>query len=327
MSVLIIKMGALGDLIMATPVLRNILAHHPDEPVWLLTAPPYAGLFADWPGLQIKALPRKGARAMLQTLIWMRQSAFRRLYDLQSSERTAMLSLLSGIRERAGNHPGPAYTLHPPDRYTGQCHSLDRLNQILISAGLPAACGTPWLPVTEGTRQTVREWLEKHRLSHYPFVLMHAGASARHAAKRWPYFAELARQLKQHGLETVWLGGPDDRDLNARLSSMTGIDATCQFSINEETELGRYARFAVTNDSAPMHILSCSDIPVFGLFGPTDWARTHAVGQRDNVISTEADPLSHNRKFKPAPIDAISTQQVLDRLKQAGLLSPASTII
>lgn len=324
MSILIIKMGALGDLIMATPVLRNILAHHADEPVWLLTAPAYAGLFADWPGLGIKALPRKGAGAMLQTLIWMRRSGFKRLYDLQSSERTAMLCLLSGIRERVGNHPGPAYTLHPRDRYTGQCHALERLNQILLSAGLPAASGMPWLPVNESARQTVRDWLAKQGLSHHPFVLMHAGASARHAAKRWPYFAELAREMKQRGFETVWLGGPDDRELNARLSGVTGIDATSQFTINEETELGRHARFAVTNDSAPMHILSCSDIPVFGLFGPTDWVRTHAVGQRDNVITAEPSPFADDRKFLPLSMDTISIQKVLDQLIQAGVLDPGN---
>lgn len=326
MSVLIIKMGALGDLIMATPVLRNILAHHTNEPVWLLTAPAYAGLFADWPGLQIMALPRKGAGAMLKTLIWMRRSRFRRIYDLQSSERTAMLCLFSGVRERAGNHPGPAYTLHPPDRYTGQCHALERLNQILLSAGLPPASGTPWLPVNENVRQTINEWLIKYGLSDHPFVLMHAGASARHAAKRWPYFADLACELKQRGLETVWLGGPDDRELNARLSSEVGIDATSHFSINEETELGRHARFAVTNDSAPMHILSCSAIPVFGLFGPTDWARTHAVGQRDNVITAEPQPFANHRKFTPRSMETISIQQVLDRLNQAGLLDPGKAV-
>lgn len=326
MNILIIKMGALGDLILATPVIRQLLNHHAGHSVWLLTAPAYAGLLKDWPGLQIKAMPRKGAVAMLQTLVWIRRGRFDRLYDLQSSERTALLSLLSGIRERAGNHPGPAYTFHPPDRYTGQCHALERLNQILTSARVAPASGTPWLPVNENTRQTVQQWLSRHQLAPREFVLMHAGASARHAAKRWPYFESLAQELKKnHHLETVWLGGPDDRDLNKDLADRTGIDATGQFTLHEETELGRYARFAVTNDSAPMHILSCSGIPIFGLFGPTDWVRTHAAGQQAHVISAEPGPLVSPRKFVPHPIDSISLQQVLDRLYQSGLIGKGNT--
>ena len=181
MSVLIIKMGALGDLIMATPAIRSIVNHHAGEPVWLLTSPGYTHLFENWDGLHIKGLPRKGMGAMLQTLTWIRGCRFRRLYDLQSSERTAVISFLSGIPKRAGNHPGIAYTCHPPDRYTGQCHASERLNQVLDSAGVPLSAGLPWLPVSEAAKARVNRWLAEHRLADRRFVLMHAGASTRHA--------------------------------------------------------------------------------------------------------------------------------------------------
>lgn len=320
MSVLIIKMGALGDLIMATPAIRNIVNHHAGTPVWLLTSPPYTHLFNDWSGLSVKGLPRRGFSAMLNTLSWIRRQRFQRLYDLQSSERTAIISLLSGIPERAGNHPGIAYTTHPPERYTGQCHALERLYQILTSAGLALSPGRPWLPVNEMVKAKVRDWLAQHGLAAGDFVLMHAGASAKHAHKRWPYFSGLALELKRLGLETVWLGGPDDVVLNTVLAGQTGLDSTGQFSVSEEIELGRHARFAVTNDSAPMHILSCSGIPVFGLFGPTDWVRTHAVGQQDNIITAEG-PVAGGRRFSPHPIENISVEYVMRRLRQSGLLA------
>ena len=49
-------------------------------------------------------------------------------------------------------------------------------------------------------------------------------------------------------------------------------------------ELGRRARFAVTNDSGPMHVLSCAGIPLYAFFGPTSAARSHALGQRQRVL-------------------------------------------
>ena len=46
-----------------------------------------------------------------------------------------------------------------------------------------------------------------------------------------------------------------------------------------------FAKFAVTNDSGPMHILSSGNIPIFGIFGPSDWVRNHALGQEKYVVT------------------------------------------
>jgi len=42
--------------------------------------------------------------------------------------------------------------------------------------------------------------------------------------------------------------------------------------------------FAICNDSGPMHLLSLSGIPVHAFFGPTDWRRSHALGQQEHVL-------------------------------------------
>lgn len=85
-------------------------------------------------------------------------------------------------------------------------------------------------------------------------------------------------------MNVVWIGGPDDRNINRELASHVGLDATGAFSVLELVELGRQARFAVVCDSGPMHVLSASGIPVYGFFGPTDWQRSHAIGQRERVL-------------------------------------------
>ncbi len=79
MSILIIKMGALGDVIMSTSIIRTIINHHAGERVWLLTSPGYAHLFLDWPGLAVHALPRKGFLAMIQSLVGRRKNRYARL--------------------------------------------------------------------------------------------------------------------------------------------------------------------------------------------------------------------------------------------------------
>ena len=320
MSILIIKMGALGDVIMSTSIIRTIIDHHAGERVWLLTSPGYAHLFLDWPDLAVHALPRKGLLAMIQTLAWIRKNRYARIYDLQSSERTALICLLSGVAERVGNHPGPAYTLHPPTPYSGRYHAVDRLNEILVSADVSPCLAPPYLPISDESKLRVYSWLADKGLADKSFVIMHAGASAKHPQKRWPRFLELALRLESLGLKTVWMGGKEDTAINIELAARTGINSTALFTIQEEAELGRHARFAVTNDSAPMHILSCSGIPVFGLFGPTDWRRSHAVGQKDNVIALDAGLHNTTYKFVSRDLADLTVTHVLDRIARSGLL-------
>lgn len=308
--ILIIKFGALGDVIMAAPLIRQIREHHAGDEVWLATAPAYLELFEQWDDLKVKAFERRGIGAMLRTLCWMRRCGFSRLYDLQSNDRTGLLCALSGVAVRAGNHPRYPYNIHPREKYSGQCHIHDRMRQVLAAAGIAVHNSTPCLPSSTVIREKITAWLRSHGLEEKQFAIIHAGASVRHPEKCWPHFEALARAMAGWPLPIVWIGTGADGEINARLAGITGIDATGAFSIVELAELGRHARFALTNDSGPMHILSASGIPVYALFGPTDWRRNHAIGQRAHVITpgNGADDA-----FRPASLDGISVDQVIAR--------------
>lgn len=316
-KILIIKQGALGDVVMATALIRQIQQHHAQDDLWLLTAPPYVEIFNQWPGLNVVAFERKGLREGLRALAWIRSSGFARVYDLQSSDRSGLLCALSGIRTRVGNHPRFPYHLHPAGKYTGQCHIYDRMLEVLRAAGIAAVNTPPVLPVTDATRNLVISWLRENKLADKSFVILHPGASPTHPEKRWPCFQELALALRDSGYAVVWAGAGDEREMNMRFSRQVGIDATGRFNISGLAELGRHARLAITNDSGPMHVLSCSGIPVFAFFGPTNWRRNHAIGQAENII-VPGD--SSSATFKPAALDGITAARVLQRLREKNLL-------
>ncbi len=282
MKILVIKLGALGDVVMATALLRAIQQHHCDDQIHLLTTPGFAPLFEAWDDIRLRTFPRKGAS--LKTLGWIRAEKFDRIYDLQSNDRSAVLCALSGARERVGNHPRYPYTHHPIDKYRGQCHIFARMNQLLASAGLAPAQQQPFLPASRMDQQVVQEWLKQHRLTDSRPVLMHAGASPNWPSKRWPGYQALAQKLADTNIPSIWLGAGEDGSLNRQFSQHVGVDATDSFSITQLAELGRRSRCAVVNDSGPMHILSASGIPVYAFFGPTSWKRNHALGQEKNVL-------------------------------------------
>jgi ADP-heptose:LPS heptosyltransferase len=325
--VLVIKLGALGDVVIATSVVRRIQLSYPGCEIWLLTAEDFAGLFEDWPGLHVHATPRRGLRHMLQLLRWLRAQRFDAIFDLQSNDRSALLCAFSGARMRVGNHPRYPYTHHPATRHAKEEPGFARLQLMLQAAGLPEAEARPYIPAGDPERRLVREWLQQQALQDARFVLMHAGASPRWPAKRWPHYAPLAAALEQRGLRVVWLGAAADRAINGELARTAGIDATDRFSIGALAELARHARFAVTNDSGPMHVLAAAGIPVYAFFGPTDWRRSHALGQRDRVLlnprpCAACDRADRARATDHSCLPGITAAEVLARLERDGLLQP-----
>ena len=315
-DILILKLGALGDMVMATGLIRQIQRHHTGSRHTLVTTPAYAGLFSSWPDLELKTFDRNSLLSTLAVSFWIRQNRFLRVYDLQSNDRTAVICSLSGIPEKAGNHPRLPYNIHPATRYTGQCHIHTRMQEILSAAGIPPGTADPCLPPTQTDREKVADWLKMRDLHGKKLVIVHAGASAWRPEKRWPYFPELAVYLGDRGCRTVWIGAEDDRDLNASLARVTGVDASAEFSFTQLVALTEHARFALANDSGPMHVLACGDIPVYGLFGPTNWRRNHAVGQQDRVLSLDRDEPA----FQPTRLKDLKADCVIRQLERDGVV-------
>jgi len=320
-NILIIKLGALGDVVMTTSLINQIQSFHSTDKLFLITAEPYDTIFRTWKGLTVHTVKRKGFRNNLRTIAWIRKNRFDSVYDLQSNDRTGLYCALSKISRRVGNHPRYPYNVHPEEPYKGQCHIYDRMLAVLISAGIPATHTAPSLPASDQEKQYVGTWLKENHLVPDKFIIIHAGGSIQHLNKRWPYYEELAKKLSHSGMQIIWVGGDDDVEINKRMASVTGINACNLFTFSELAELGRHASFAITNDSGPMHIFSCSGIPVYGLFGPTNWKRNHAVCQGNRVISAqgEATPTNDIENFNPLSLKTIPVNIVINRLIRDGL--------
>lgn len=322
-NVLIIKLGALGDVVMSTSLIKEIQSFQSKDNLFLLTAKPFDKIFRNWHELTVHAIERKGICNTLRTIAWIRKNKFTTVYDLQSNDRSGLYCALSGISKRIGNHPRYPYNIHPKDAYTGQCHIYKRMLTVLDSAGIHSEAQAPSLPVSEEEKHHISAWISENKLVENNFIIIHAGGSKHHLEKRWPYFQQLAEIFSAEGKTIVWVGGDDDLEISASLSSVTGINACNQFTFSELAELGKHASFAITNDSAPMHILSCADIPVYAFFGPTNWKRAHAVGQERNVISAQSVcdlPQGNNEIFRSTPLKSIAVDIVISRLVSDGTL-------
>jgi lipopolysaccharide heptosyltransferase II len=325
--ILVIKLGALGDVVLATPHMRAIVEAYPEAEVTLLTSPECAGLVQGLPGLEVVAFRRRGFAEMWRVLAWLRRRRFAVVFDLQGSLRSRLMTRCSGARQRIGRRPGFAYThAHPPGGEAG--HAFHELNRLLTAAGIDPAPPRAWLPAPAAAEAKVADWLERNSLTRRR-VLLHAGSSERWPSKRWEeaHYATLALALAERGYAVIWIGANEDRRVNRRLARRVGADATGAFSLVELAALGRRAEFAVVNDSAPMHILAAAPLPVYALFGPTDWRRSHGLGQAERVLVNPVPCSPCHRPVCPPGfahrcLRELTPGQVLSRLADDGWFAP-----
>ena len=322
--ILVIKLGALGDVVLASAHIRRIVEAYPDARVTLLTSPGCSELLQGQPGLDVVVFRRRGVVEMWRVLAWIRRSRFALVFDLQGSLRSQIMTRVSRAYRRIGREPGFAYT-HAPPADGDRRHAFDELNDLLVSQHIDAATPQAWLSVPEDANTRLDAWLDDHDLRTSKLVLMHAGSSRRWLSKRWEAanYAELALELERRGCKVVWIGGDEDMDVNRQLAGYTGIDTTGRFGFTELVVLGRRASFAVVNDSAPMHLLAAAGLPVYAFFGPTDWQRSHAPGQESHVLHHAVDCSPCHLPICPperghACLHGITPAMVIERLEQDG---------
>lgn len=264
MAILVIKHSALGDMILALPLLRAIRQHHAGERIVLLTTAPYVDLLQR-SGLvdEIWTDPRAKFWQPLRLLALLRRirnGGFSRIYDLQGSQRTkSYYRLLGKPAERwVGNAPGCRY--HIPDP-TEPLHITELRRRQLALVGIP----DPGLPDLAFLTADIARFGLPPRVA-----LLVPGGAPHRPAKRWPAerFAALARHLLAEGIAPVLIGRAAEQAEIAAIQALCpeAISLCDQTSIADLATLGRAAVLCVGNDTGPMHIIAAARCPSLVLY-------------------------------------------------------------
>ncbi len=290
-GVLIIKMNALGDIVIASPHIEAICEHHKKEEIRLLTSRIGAGLFKAHPRAQTIVFDRNkwfGENSFRGVVKQIKKIDLHVVYDLQGNRISRKFVKKINSPRSVGTQPESVYTHHPVEPYTRDMgiNVFDRLDETLISGGLGPAKRFGQNYIGNDSLEKVNNFAIKFGLINGNYFCMHAGSASDWPSKRWPKenFLAIAKKLKDRGLEVVWVGSKEDQPVNKWLSGHIGIDATGLFSPVEVCALAKNAASALANDSGPMHLFAAANISVFGFFGPTSPQRSHALCQRDRVF-------------------------------------------
>ena len=259
--ILVIKLGALGDLVLCSAAFAAIRQRNPDATIMLMTAPAFAafGLQMPWfDGVILDARPK-----MTQPLKWIklirevRRFAPTRVYDFQGKFRQSILFRALGRPAWSGAAKGCSDPRPWP--MPQGAHYTD-----LLAAQLKAVWDK-WDGENGETRSALpapeMSWLDGDLSAlslPKKYAVLIVGCSPQHPHKRWPAasYADLAQRLAAQGIACVAVGTKADAGaIDAlRVLAPEVIGLAGKTSLGQLAALARRAEYVVGNDTGPTHL-------------------------------------------------------------------------
>ena len=296
MNFLIVRLGALGDIIHAVPAAAALRAAFPASRIdWLVDGRHRPMIDLVTVVDHAVVLERSSIPGWMDVAGRMRQVRYDVAIDLQGLLKSALLARASGaarvlgfsiwhLREKTAR---PFYSETSRDEVpSGEPdHVIYKNLRLLRALGVTETrIRFPLADVESRALADVRTTLGGDR----PFALINPGAAWPN--KRWPpeRYGELAAFLRDvRGLPSFVLWGPGEEGLAgavveasagaARVAPPTGIP--------DLLALSRAASLMISGDTGPLHLAAAAGTPTISLFGPTDPHRNGPWSADDVAIS------------------------------------------
>ncbi len=314
MKILIVKLGALGDVINTLPSVIQLKNHFHADIHWLV-APLSLPLIMDHPAVDHTIVfDRHAKNSVFKTLKALRLQHYDLAIDFQRTLKSAFFCMMARSRKRLGFDKKrckeltwifPFTRILPDD--PGK-HMLDQYLDFCDHLKIPPA------PV---------EWhITAHPLYRIPlpraYVVLNIGATKK--ANLWnpANFARLSDMIHdKRGMTSVITGGPEDVDRGKKVEAHANIkpvNLTGKTSLRELTDILSRARGVVSCDTGPMHLAVALGTPTLGLFGPSNPRRTGPYGGEVILSSMDCSPCNRRECPDPECMARIHPEKVYEKL-------------
>jgi heptosyltransferase-2 len=326
-SALIVKFGAIGDVIMAIPAAHALYLQGYDIH-WVCgrAVQPLLACYS-WINLtpaEDKAILLGGAFERARNIVSLWIGIGFKKYDLCATlyydRRYRLLTLPVRARHKltlsrqargttllAGRHHTDEYTrvlLGAKDGCREQSTSPIRPDKLPPSLWRPKNAPQRLAIVPGGGNHLIRE----QATSRLPEQVL----------RRWPVesYVTLANRLVDRGWEVVLLGGPEDVWVKPYFHHLTVTDCIGSLSLPEVINACDACDAIVTHDTGPLHLAGLSATCLVGIFGPTDPAtrvprRPFAVGIWGGQ-GFACRPCYDGRDFAPCTFNGCMQQVTAD---------------
>jgi lipopolysaccharide heptosyltransferase I len=295
---LIVRLGALGDIVHAIPVAAALRRAWPAARIDWLVAPRHREILELVPSVDRRiAFEDRSSLAIVRQL---RRERYDAALDLQGLIKSALIARLAGAGRTIGFNRKYARESVASLLYTeaydpggegiyarSETRHVVRINLgVLERLGISnAAVEFPLATAASSVADALRAQAGGR------YAILNPGAAWPN--KRWPSdrLAALARALRErHHLASVVVWGPGERGLAEEI--VAAADGAAILSppttIADIVALARGAALMVSGDTGPTHIAAAVGTPLVGIYGPTRPERNGPLLPGDETVSRAA---------------------------------------
>lgn len=318
--ILVLQLKRIGDAILTAPALAALRARYPQAEIVIVVPSSVARLAVCFTGTN-RVLSYHPGRLNLAVWASVVFGEWDLTLDFTGTDRSAAMAWLSRAKEAVG-YARFASQGWRERAYTRLCEaSVRELHTVDFHLALTGCAATdrPSLRLPEVALPPLPE----------SFALVHVGTAREE--KFWPAsrWAEVIHHLvSRHQLPVILTGTnaglerPHLDQLRSRLS-VPVTDLTGQLSLEQTAAVIARSSLALGVDSMAMHLAALFQKPQVVLFGPTNphhWRPRHANAL--TLVAGQPEPVMETHpKAKGAPMELISTQQVISAMERLPILN------
>ncbi len=337
---LVVRLGAMGDILHALPAVTALRQAHPSWIIGWVVEPRWRALLAvtgavergpampvidklhfastrDW---RKNALEMNTMRQVGALRSELRASGYDAVIDLQGAIRSALIGRMAGSRRFIGEAEPRERAAHWffTDRVV--THGGHVIEQDIELAAQVAGDELPLVPPVLPIDPEAEAWCDRLLASSgtRPVALLNPGAGW--GAKRWPVarFAAVARGLIAKGFRVLVNAGPGEEPMaDVIVKEATGAAIPLATSVEQLIALTRRVALCVAGDTGPLHLACALGRPVVGIYGPTDPSRNGPYGTRFRVLRSPESRRDHTRRSEPeAGLLTITPEKVLQAAEE-----------
>ncbi len=293
-KILVIRSGAIGDVIMTTPFLTNLRLAYPNASISYLVGDWSKSVLDNNPNVDEilsfndEIITKKKLVKVLKLAKNLRKKQFDLCFILDKSWMWGLFAKVAGIKLRIGfsrGNEGRFHTLSIP--FDGSKNEIDYNLKLLKKIGVKIKQVSPSLYSTSQDKIYAKKFIGSHskllkplnRKIRKKIVGIAPGGASNPgqiaAIKRWPLdkYIDLLNLLQtKKEIRVLILGSKDENMLANQILSLTKnkqiLNATA-FTIQQTKELMELCDVIVTHDSGALHIASTTHSKIIALFGPT----------------------------------------------------------
>ena len=297
-KILIIKLRAIGDVVLSTAVIPNLKKIYQSAAIHFAVEPAGKEVITGNESIdRVVVLPAKktkqsfSLKRMIESIRFvqnLRKEKYDLVFDLFGNPRSAFLTWMTGAKYRVGfDFRGRKYAYNIRVQPRGdRVHEVDFNLDALRELNIPIVHRFPQFPVPVEAEEKINRWIATQQIRESFLIGIHPWGSWE--AKRWglTHFAELADRLSEAYRATVIvLWGPGEQHHAKKVCSLarTSPALAPETTLKELGALLSRCDLVIANDSGPMHISAAVGTKTIGIFGPTSWRLQGPFGPRNDV--------------------------------------------